>query len=47
MSLVETFDPPTMAPTGALGVAMAFSRAFSSLAKRGPAQAIGANFATP
>ena len=36
-----------MAPTGALGVAIAFSRAFNSLANSGPAQATGANLATP
>ncbi len=47
VSLVETFDPPTMATSGRLGASSAFSSASSSLVRSGPAQATGANLATP
>ena len=46
-SLVETFAPPTMAVMGRAGALKARSNASSSPASNGPAQATGANFATP
>ncbi len=47
VSLVDTFDPPTMATSGRFGLSSAFSSASSSPVSSGPAQATGANFATP
>ena len=47
VSLVETFEPPTIATSGRFGLSSAVSSATSSLTSSGPAQAIGANFATP
>ena len=46
-SLVETFDPPTIATSGRLGANKARPRASSSACSRGPAQAVGANCAIP
>ena len=46
-SLVETLEPPTIAAMGRFGVASACSRASSSAASSGPAQAVGAKRATP
>ena len=45
VSLVETFEPPTMATSGRFGLPSAFSSASSSSVSSGPAQATGANFA--
>ncbi len=47
VSLVETFEPPTIAISGRFGLPSAFSSASSSPVSSGPAQATGANFATP
>ena len=46
-SLVDTFEPPTIATSGRAGRASAVPSASSSAASRGPAQAAGANRATP
>jgi site-specific recombinase XerD len=43
----EKVEPPTMATMGRSGLSMALPRASSSPASRGPAQATGANWATP
>ena len=47
VSLVETFDPATIAMSGRLGLARARPNASSSAASSGPAQATGANRAMP
>ena len=47
VSLVETFDPPTIATSGRAGWASALPSASSSAASSGPAQATGAYFAMP
>ncbi len=47
VSLVDTFDPPTIATSGRFGLPSAFSSASSSLVSSGPAHAIGANLPTP
>ena len=46
MSLVETFEPPTIATSGLAGRSSAWPSASSSRARSGPAHAIGACFAT-
>ena len=46
-NFVETLEPPTIATIGLAGLANAFSSASSSAASSGPAQATGANLATP
>ena len=46
-SLVETFEPPTIATSGRFGFSSARSSASSSAASSGPAQATGAASATP
>ena len=47
VSLVDTFEPPTIASNGRAGFSSAVSSAVSSLTSNGPAQATGAYFATP
>ena len=47
VSLVETFDPATIATSGRRGWASALPSASSSAASSGPAQAMAANFARP
>ena len=47
VSFVDTFEPPTIANMGGVGLVNARSRASSSAASSGPAQAVGANSATP
>ena len=47
VSLVETFDPPTIATSGRAGCASALPSASSSAAISGPAQATGACLAMP
>ena len=47
VSLVETFEPATMATKGRAGCLSALPSASSSAASKGPAHATGANFATP
>ena len=47
VSLVETFEPPTIATSGRAGLSIAVSRATSSFTSSGPAQATGAKRATP
>jgi hypothetical protein len=47
VSLVETFDPATMATIGRLGLSSALPSASSSAASSGPAHAAFAYFATP
>mmetsp|Transcript_25106 Transcript_25106/g.53435 ORF Transcript_25106/g.53435 Transcript_25106/m.53435 type:complete len:239 (+) Transcript_25106:735-1451(+) len=47
VSLVETLDPPTMATIGRAGSASALARLSSSLERRRPAHATGANFPAP
>ena len=47
VSLEETFEPATIATNGRLGLASARLRASSSAAIKGPAHAMGANWATP
>ncbi len=47
VSLVDTLEPATMASSGRAGFSSAVSSADSSLTSSGPAQATGANFATP
>ena len=47
VSLVETFEPATIATSGRAGSASALPSASSSAASSGPAQATGANFAMP
>jgi hypothetical protein len=42
VSLVDTFEPPTIATSGRLGFASAFPSASSSAAISGPAHATGA-----
>ena len=46
-NLVETLEPPTIATIGRAGSFNALPSASSSAASNGPAQAIGANSATP
>ena len=47
VSLVDTFEPPTMATIGRAGLASALSSASSSSVSSRPAQATGANCAMP
>ena len=47
VSLVETFEPATIATSGRFGLPSARVSASISAASSGPAQAIGANFAMP
>ena len=47
VNLDDTLEPATIATSGRLGLANARLKASSSAAINGPAQAIGANFATP
>ncbi len=47
MSLVETFDPATIATSGRAGLASAFVSASTSAIISGPAHATGANRAMP
>ena len=47
VSLVDTFEPATMAANGRLGLASALLMASISAASSGPAQAMGANCAMP
>ncbi|CSI79606.1 Uncharacterised protein [Vibrio cholerae] len=47
VSLVDTFEPPTIATIGRAGLSIALPSASSSSASRGPAHAIGANIPTP
>ncbi len=47
VSLVDTFDPATMATSGRFGLASALASASSSAAISGPAQATGAYWAMP
>ena len=47
VSLLETFEPATMATIGRLGVFNAAPSASNSAASKGPAQAIFANLAMP
>ena len=47
VSLVETFEPATIATSGRAGAPSALPSASSSAASSGPAQAMGANFAMP
>ena len=47
VSLVDTFDPPTIATSGRAGLTSAFESASISAAISGPAQATGANRAMP
>jgi len=46
-SLVDTFEPATMASSGRAGLSNAVSSADNSLTSSGPAQAMAAYFATP
>src|SRR5437899_680905 len=46
-SLVETFEPPTIATTGFLGLCIILASASTSAASKGPAQAIGAYLMIP
>src|SRR5690606_39591290 len=46
-SLVDTLEPATMAAMGLAGLSSARASASSSAASSGPAQATGANLATP
>ena len=46
-SFVDTFEPPTIAMVGRSGFSSALESAWSSATSNGPAQAIGANSATP
>ena len=46
-SLVDTFDPPTIATSGRAGRASALPSASSSAQRSGPAHAVGAKRATP
>ena len=43
----DTLEPATIATSGRLGLASALLKASNSAAISGPAQATGANFATP
>ena len=47
VNLVETFEPPTIANIGRCGSFNALPNASNSAANNGPAQATGANCATP
>ena len=47
VNLVDTLEPPTIATIGRLGLSSALPSASNSAASNGPAQAFGANLATP
>ena len=47
VNLEETLEPATMATSGRFGLAKARLKASNSAAINGPAQATGANLATP
>ena len=47
VSLVDTLEPATMAASGRFGLARALLIASISAASKGPAQAMGANWAMP
>ena len=47
VNLVDTLEPPTIATSGRAGLSNALLNASNSLTSKGPAQAVGAYFATP